>query len=49
MHTVQSGDTLWDIAKKYPGISVNDLKNANSSLNFNRLKPGQKIKIPPTT
>jgi membrane-bound lytic murein transglycosylase D len=49
IHTVQSGDTLWDIAKKYPGISVTDLKNANSSLNFNSLKPGQKIKIPPTT
>src|SRR5690606_12147948 len=32
-HTVQAGDTLWDIAKKYPGISVNDIKAANSNLN----------------
>ena len=48
-HTVQSGDTLWDIAKMYPGISVNDIKSANSDLNYNRLKPGQKIKIPPTS
>jgi membrane-bound lytic murein transglycosylase D len=49
MHTVQSGDTLWDIAKKYPGITMDDLKKANSNLNFSRLKPGQKIKIPSTT
>ena len=48
-HTVQSGDTLWDIAKKYPGISVNDIKAANSNLNYNHLKPGQKIKIPPSS
>ncbi len=48
-HTIQSGDTLWDIANKYPGISVTDIKKANSGLNYDRLKPGQKIKIPPTT
>ena len=48
-HTVQSGDTLWDIAKMYPGITVNDIKSANSDLNYNHLKPGQKIKIPPTS
>lgn len=44
-HTVQSGDTLWDIAKKYHGVTVSQLKELNSGLNFNRLKPGQKIKI----
>ncbi len=48
-HTVQSGDTLWDIAKMYPGISVNDIKSANSNINYSRLKPGQKIKIPPSS
>lgn len=48
-HTIQSGDTLWDIANKYPGVSVNDLKEANSTLNFHHLKPGQKIKIPPAS
>lgn len=45
-HTVQRGDTLWDIAKIYPGISVNDIKSANTNLNDKHLKPGQKIKIP---
>ena len=46
-HTVQKGDTLWDIAKLYPGISANDIKLANSGLNSKQLKPGQKLKIPP--
>jgi membrane-bound lytic murein transglycosylase D len=46
VHIVQSGDTLWDIAQRYPGISVNDIKQANSDLNLNKLKPGQKLKIP---
>lgn len=46
-HIVQKGDTLWDIAKMYPGISVNDIRLANNGLNSKRLKPGQKIKIPP--
>jgi len=46
-HVVQKGDTLWDIAKMYPGISANDIKLANSGLNSKRLKPGQKLKIPP--
>ncbi len=45
-HIIQPGDTLWDIAKKYNGISVNDLKSINSNLNFKYLKPGMKIKVP---
>lgn len=45
-HTIQPGDTLWDIAKRYNGISVNDLKKMNTNLNFNHLKPGTKIKVP---
>jgi membrane-bound lytic murein transglycosylase D len=45
-HIIQKGDTLWDIAKIYPGISVNDIKVANTNLSDKNLKPGQKIKIP---
>ncbi len=48
-HTIQQGDTLWDIAKQYPGISVEDLKVANADLDTRRLKPGQQIKIPPAS
>ncbi|MFZ6050699.1 lytic transglycosylase domain-containing protein [Halocola ammonii] len=44
-HTVQQGDTLWDIANKYDGVTVNDLKRLNGAVNTKRLKLGQKIKI----
>ena len=44
-YTIRKGDTLWDIAQKYNGVSVDDLKRANSSLNSNNLKTGTKIKI----
>ena len=44
-YTIQSGDTLWDLAKKFNNISVNELKEMNSNLNFRRLKPGMKVKV----
>ena len=25
-NTIRRGDTLWDIAKKYQGVSANDMK-----------------------
>jgi membrane-bound lytic murein transglycosylase D len=45
IHTVRSGDTLWDIAKYYDDITVNDLKRLNSGMDFRRLKPGMQVKI----
>ena len=45
VYTVKSGDTLWDIAKYYDDITVNDLKRLNSGMNFKRLKPGMQVKI----
>lgn len=44
-YTIQKGDTLWDIAQKHKGISVDDLQRLNSGLNSNNLKTGTKIKI----
>ncbi|HSG68493.1 MAG TPA: LysM peptidoglycan-binding domain-containing protein [Bacteroidales bacterium] len=44
-HTVKSGDTLWDIAKMYDGVTVNQIKQLNNISNAKRLKPGDKIKI----
>lgn len=44
-YTVRSGDTLWDIAQKYPGVSDTDISRWNNLSNSNRIKPGQKIKI----
>ncbi len=44
-HTVRKGDTLWDIAKLYNGVSVDQIKKLNHIRNSKRLKPGQRIKV----
>ena len=44
-HTVRKGDTLWDIAKLYDGVSVEQIQRLNKGLNAKDLKQGQKIKI----
>lgn len=43
-HTVRNGDTLWDIANAYDGLTVSKLKSLNS-LNSNSLKVGQKLRV----
>ena len=45
VYIVKQGDTLWDIANKYEGISVSELIKYNN-LNSNQLKPGEKILLP---
>ena len=44
VHTVQSGDSLWTISRKYPGISVDNLKEWNG-ISGKNLKPGTKLKL----
>lgn len=44
-HTVRKGDTLWDIAEMYKGVTVKQIKNLNNIRNARKLKPGQKIKV----
>ena len=46
-HTIQSGDTLWDIAKLYDGVTINELRKLNQIDNEKKLQPGMKIKISP--
>lgn len=41
---VQKGDSLFSIAKKYPGITVSDIKKWNG-ISGNTLKPGMRLKI----
>ena len=41
---VKKGDSLLSIAKKYPGVSVSDIKKWNG-INGKSLKPGMKLKI----
>ena len=44
-YTVKKGDTLWDIAKLYEGVSVNQIRKLNNIQNSKKLKPGQKLKV----
>lgn len=41
-YTVQPGDTLWDITKKFQGLTIEKIKSLNN-LKSNELKPGQKL------
>ena len=47
-YKVQKGDTLWDIARLYPGVSSTDIKRINNLAN-DKLIPGQLLKIKPKT
>tara|TARA_R110002051_G_scaffold127250_1_gene200924 strand:- start:1115 stop:2746 length:1632 start_codon:yes stop_codon:yes gene_type:complete len=42
VHTVQQGDSLWTISKKYPGISVENLRKWNG-ISGNNIKLGTKL------
>ncbi|MCK5822525.1 MAG: transglycosylase SLT domain-containing protein [Bacteroidales bacterium] len=46
-YTIKYGDNLWDIAKKYPGVSNTDIMKLNNISNARKIAPGQKIKIKP--
>lgn len=43
-YLVQKGDSLFSIAKKYPGVTVENIKKWNDIRNEN-IKPGMKLKI----
>lgn len=43
-YTVQPGDTLWDISKKFEGLTIDKIKSLNK-LSNNKIQPGQKLII----
>jgi len=45
LYTVRKGDTLWDIAKLYSGVSTEDIKRLNKGVNPKNLKMGSTLKI----
>jgi membrane-bound lytic murein transglycosylase D len=44
-YTVKPGDTLWSIAQRYDGITIDQLKAWNKISSKSGLKVGQKIKV----
>ncbi len=46
-YKVRKGDNFWSIAKKFPGVSNNDIMKLNNIKQANSLKVGQVLKILP--
>ena len=44
IYTVQSGDSLYQIAKKFPGVSAQNIMDFNGI--GSNIRPGMKLKIP---
>ncbi|TBN16720.1 LysM peptidoglycan-binding domain-containing protein [Hyunsoonleella pacifica] len=44
IYTVKSGDSLWSIAQKFSGVSIQNIKDWNG-ISGSKLKPGMKLKI----
>lgn len=44
-YTIKPGDNLWDISRKYPKNSVEDLKRINKITDLSVIKPGFVIKV----
>ncbi len=43
-HTVRKGDSLWTISQKYPGISIENLREWNG-IHGNDIRPGTRLKL----
>jgi len=46
-YKVRKGDNFWSIAKKFPGVSNNDIMKLNNITQANSLRVGQVLKILP--
>ncbi|WP_019037673.1 lytic transglycosylase domain-containing protein [Psychroflexus tropicus] len=43
-YRVKPGDSLWTISRKFPGLTIEDIKSLNDLKN-NQLQPGMKLKV----
>ncbi|RBW69384.1 D-alanyl-D-alanine carboxypeptidase family protein [Bacillus taeanensis] len=48
-YTIKPGDTFWGIASQYSGVTVEELENANSSIDPYDLRVGTEIVVPTKT
>lgn len=44
-YTVQSGDSLWEIAQKHQGVTVEQLREWNNLNHSSRIVPGQRLRV----
>ncbi len=44
-YRVRSGDTIWEIARKYEGVTENDILRLNNLSRRDKIRPGQHLKI----
>ncbi len=44
-YTVRNGDTVWDIAKKFDGVTATDIMKLNNISDASRIQVGQKLRI----
>ncbi|MEZ5011277.1 MAG: LysM domain-containing protein [Bacteroidales bacterium] len=44
-YTVRNGDTVWDIAKKFEGVTATEILALNGLGNSGKIQVGQKLKI----
>ena len=47
MYTIQKGDTLWEISRKFEGVTLNDIMKLNGFTKNTKIMPGRKIRIRP--
>ena len=47
LYTVKQGDTIWDIVKKYPGVTQGEIMRLNNMSDASKLRAGQQLKIKP--
>jgi membrane-bound lytic murein transglycosylase D len=48
-YTVKPGDNLWDIARRFDGVTVEQIKQLNNLSQNARIVPGQRLKISSVT
>jgi membrane-bound lytic murein transglycosylase D len=44
-YKVRNGDSIWEIARKYPGVSEQDILRLNNMSGREKIHPGQELKI----